>query len=100
MLTPPHVYDWSSTANPEFAIQYFHDVANAVEIPITIFHYPASTASGYLPDTAIRIAREVDSVVAAAHFSQDTRQLFTVHCNVIGPLDSWRNWKKGPQRIG
>jgi 4-hydroxy-tetrahydrodipicolinate synthase len=64
MLTPPHVYDWSSTANPEFAIQYFHDVAKAVAIPITIFHYPASTASGYSPDTAIRIAREVDSVVA------------------------------------
>jgi 4-hydroxy-tetrahydrodipicolinate synthase len=64
MLTPPHVYDWSSTANPEFAIQYFHDVAKAVDIPITIFHYPASTASGYSPDTAIRIAREVDNVVA------------------------------------
>jgi 4-hydroxy-tetrahydrodipicolinate synthase len=64
MLTPPHVYDWSSTANPEFAIQYFHDVAKAVDIPITIFHYPASTASGYSPDIAIRIAREVDSVVA------------------------------------
>jgi 4-hydroxy-tetrahydrodipicolinate synthase len=64
MLTPPHVYDWSSTANPEFAIQYFHDVANAVDIAITIFHYPASTASGYSPDTAIRIAREVGNVVA------------------------------------
>jgi 4-hydroxy-tetrahydrodipicolinate synthase len=64
MLTPPHVYDWNATANPEFALQYFHDVARAVEIPITIFHYPASTSSGYTPDTAIRIAREVDSVVA------------------------------------
>jgi 4-hydroxy-tetrahydrodipicolinate synthase len=64
MLTPPHVYDWDSKANPEFAIQYFHDIAKAVDIPITIFHYPASTASGYSPDTAICIAREVDSVVA------------------------------------
>jgi len=64
MLTPPHVYDWSSTANPEFAIQYFHDIAKAVDIPITIFHYPASTASGYAPETAIRIAREIDSVIA------------------------------------
>ncbi|HUK41109.1 MAG TPA: dihydrodipicolinate synthase family protein, partial [Candidatus Acidoferrales bacterium] len=64
MLTPPHVYDWNSTANPEFAIQYFRDIAKAVEIPITIFHYPASTASGYAPETAIRIAREVDSVIA------------------------------------
>jgi 4-hydroxy-tetrahydrodipicolinate synthase len=35
-----------------------------VDIAITIFHYPASTASGYSPDTAIRIAREVDNVVA------------------------------------
>jgi 4-hydroxy-tetrahydrodipicolinate synthase len=64
MLTPPHVYDWSSTANPEFAVQYFHDIAKAVDIPITIFHYPASTASGYSPDTAIRIAREVQNVIA------------------------------------
>ncbi len=64
MLTPPHVYDWSATANPEFAVQYFHDIAKAVDIPITIFHYPASTASGYAPDTAIRIAREVENVVA------------------------------------
>ncbi len=64
MLTPPHVYDWSATANPEFALQYFRDVAAAVEIPITIFHYPASTPSGYSPDTAVRIAQEVDSVVA------------------------------------
>lgn len=64
MLTPPHVYDWSSTANPEFALQYFHDIAKAVDFPITIFHYPASTASGYTPETAVRIAREVESVVA------------------------------------
>lgn len=64
MLTPPHVYDWSAPANPEFALQYFRDVASAVELPITIFHYPASTPSGYSPDTAVRIAREVDSVVA------------------------------------
>ena len=64
MLTPPHVYDWNSTANPEFAVQYFHDIAKAVDIPITIFHYPASTASGYSPDAAVRIAREVDAVVA------------------------------------
>ncbi len=64
MLTPPHVYDWSAAANPEFALQYFHDIAKAVEIPMTIFHYPASTPSGYTPDTAIRIAREIDSVVA------------------------------------
>lgn len=64
MLTPPHVYDWSSTVNPEFAIQYFHDIAKAVHIPITIFHYPASTPSGYAPETAVRIAREVDNVVA------------------------------------
>ena len=64
MLTPPHVYDWDSRTNPEFALQYFHDIAKAVDIPITIFHYPASTTSGYAPDTAIRIAREVDSVVA------------------------------------
>jgi 4-hydroxy-tetrahydrodipicolinate synthase len=64
MLTPPHVYDWSATANPEFAVQYFHDIARAVDIPITIFHYPASTASGYAPETAIRIAREVANVVA------------------------------------
>jgi 4-hydroxy-tetrahydrodipicolinate synthase len=64
MLTPPHVYDWSSTANPEFALQYFHDIAAAVDIPITVFHYPASTASGYSPETAIHIAREVDNVIA------------------------------------
>jgi 4-hydroxy-tetrahydrodipicolinate synthase len=64
MLTPPHVYDWSASANPEFALQYFHDVAKAIDIPITIFHYPASTASGYTPDTAVRIAREIDAVVA------------------------------------
>ncbi|MBI4527593.1 MAG: dihydrodipicolinate synthase family protein [Deltaproteobacteria bacterium] len=64
MLTPPHVYDWSAATNPEFAVQYFHDIAKAVEIPITIFHYPASTPSGYTPETAVRIAREVDSVIA------------------------------------
>jgi 4-hydroxy-tetrahydrodipicolinate synthase len=64
MLTPPHVYDWDSRTNPEFAIQYFHDIAKAVEIPITIFHYPAAVASGYSPETTVRIARSVDSVVA------------------------------------
>ena len=64
MLTPPHVYDWDSRTNPEFALQYFHDIAKAVDIPITIFHYPAAVTSGYTPDTAVRIAREVDSVTA------------------------------------
>ena len=64
MLTPPHVYDWDSRTNPEFAVQYFHDIAKAVDIPITIFHYPAAVTSGYTPDTAVRIAREVDNVAA------------------------------------
>lgn len=64
MLTPPHVYDWDSRLNPEFAVQYFHDIAKAVDIPITIFHYPAAVTSGYTPDTAVRIAREVDNVAA------------------------------------
>jgi len=64
MLTPPHVYDWDSRTNPEFAVRYFHDVAKAVDIPITIFHYPAAVTSGYTPDTAVRIAREVESVAA------------------------------------
>ena len=64
MLTPPHVFDWNATANPEFALQYFRDIASAVEIPITIFHYPASTASGYSPESAVGIASEVDAVVA------------------------------------
>ena len=64
MLTPPHVYDWDSRTNPEFAVQYFHDIAKAVDIPITIFHYPAAVTSGYTPDTAVRIAREVDNVIA------------------------------------
>jgi 4-hydroxy-tetrahydrodipicolinate synthase len=64
MLTPPHVYDWNAAANPEFALQYFHDVAQGTDIPITIFHYPASTPSGYAADTAVRIAREIDAVVA------------------------------------
>src|SRR5919197_2446817 len=64
MLTPPHVYDWSSTANPEFAIQYFQDIPKALDIPFTILPYPASTAPGYSPETAIRIASEVDSVAA------------------------------------
>lgn len=64
MLTPPHVFDWNATANPEFALQYFHDVAKAVEIPITIFNYHPSTPSGYTPEVAVQIAREVDSVVA------------------------------------
>ena len=31
MLTPPHVYDWSATANPEFAVQYFHDIAKSAD---------------------------------------------------------------------
>lgn len=64
MLTPPHVYDWDSRTNPEFALQYFHDIAKAVDIPMTIFHYPAAVTSGYTPDTAVRIAREVDNVTA------------------------------------
>jgi len=64
MLTPPHVYDWSAAANPEFALRYFHDIAAAVEIPITIFHYPPSTGVGYTVATAVQIAREIDSVVA------------------------------------
>lgn len=64
MLTPPHVYDWNAADNPEFALQYFHDIARAVEIPITIFHYPPSTGSGYKVETAVQIAREIDAVAA------------------------------------
>ena len=64
MLTPPHVYDWNASNNPEFALRYFHDIAKAVEIPITIFHYPPSTGVGYTVATAVQIAREIDSVVA------------------------------------
>ena len=44
--------------------QYYKDISDAVNIPIIMYNVPSRTGTNILPETAVKIAKEVKNVVA------------------------------------
>ncbi len=50
--------------SPQMAIAHFKRIADATDLPITVFQYPLATGQGYPKDTLLKLVEEVPSIRA------------------------------------
>lgn len=82
MVTP---YYNKATQNGLY--EYYKTVADAVNIPIIMYNVPSRTGTNILPETAVKIAKEVENVVAIKEASGNIGQVAKLAALADGCLD-------------
>lgn len=54
--------------------QHFKTIANAVELPVILYNVPGRTAINITPETVVRLANDVDNIVAIKQANDDLEQ--------------------------
>ena len=67
--------------------QYYKDISDSVNIPIIMYNVPSRTGVNILPETAVRIAKEVKNVVAIKEASGNISQVAKLASLADGCLD-------------
>ena len=67
--------------------QYYKDISDAVNIPIIMYNVPSRTGCNILPETAVRIAKEVKNVVAIKEASGNISQVAKLASIADGCID-------------
>lgn len=68
-------------------VQYFTEIAKAVDVPIIMYNVPGRTGCNILPETAIKVANQVDNVVAIKEASGNISQVAKLASISEGKLD-------------
>lgn len=82
MVTP---YYNKATQNGLY--EYYKSVSDAVNIPIIMYNVPSRTGTNILPETAVRIAKEVKNVVAIKEASGNIGQVARLAALADGCID-------------
>jgi len=67
--------------------QYYKDISDSVNIPIIMYNVPSRTGVNILPETAVRIAKEIKNVVAIKEASGNISQVAKLASLADGCLD-------------
>jgi len=67
--------------------EYYKDISDNVNIPIIMYNVPSRTGTNILPETAVRIAREVKNVVAIKEASGNISQVAKLSALANGDVD-------------
>ena len=67
--------------------EHYKAVASSVEIPIIMYNVPSRTGVNILPDTAVRLGKEVENIVALKEASGNITQVAEVIQKAEGTLD-------------
>lgn len=67
--------------------EYYKAISDAVNIPIIMYNVPSRTGTNILPETAVRIAKEVKNVVAIKEASGNIGQVAKLAALADGCLD-------------
>ena len=68
-------------------VQHFTAIAGAIDIPCILYNVPSRTGSNILPETAVRLAKEVDNIVAIKEASGNISQVGKLAALCDGILD-------------
>ena len=71
LVFPPNSMSMGGQLRPEMALAHFRHVADATDLPLILFQYPASTGLGYPFDTLMRLIAEVPTIRAIKDWSAD-----------------------------
>ena len=67
--------------------EHYKAVASAVQLPIILYNVPSRTGVNILPDTAARLGKEIDNIVALKEASGNITQVAEVIRKAEGALD-------------
>jgi 4-hydroxy-tetrahydrodipicolinate synthase len=56
-------------------VQHFEKTARAIDIPVVLYNVPGRTGCNLLPETAVKLAKEVDNIVAIKEASGNISQV-------------------------
>ena len=68
-------------------VKHFAAIAGAIDIPCILYNVPSRTGSNILPETAVRMAQEVDNIVAIKEASGNISQVGKLAALAEGVLD-------------
>ena len=74
-------------ATQEGLIEHYKVIAQSVELPIIMYNVPSRTGCNILPETAARLADEVENIVGIKEASGDISQIAKLAARVKGKLD-------------
>lgn len=73
------VTPYYNKATQEGLIRHYTTIAKAIDIPIVMYNVPSRTGCNILPETAVKLAKEVDNIVAVkaatGNLAQETRTM-------------------------
>ncbi len=71
LVFPPNSMSMGGQLRPEMALAHFQRVADATDLPIILFQYPAATGLGYPFDTLMKLVERVPSIRAIKDWCAD-----------------------------
>ena len=71
LVFPPNSISMGGHLRPEMALAHFKRIADATDLPIILFQYPASMGLGYPFDTLMKLLDEVKSIRAIKDWCAD-----------------------------
>ncbi len=98
LVFPPNTMAMGGHLRPEMAIAHFRTIADATDLPLIVFQYPASTGLGYPFETLLKLFENVTSIKAIKDWSNDamlherhirTFQSLSDPINVLTTHSSW-----------
>lgn len=71
LVFPPNSMAAGGQFRPEMALAHYRTIADATDLPLILFQYPAATGLGYPFDTLLRLVEEVPSIRAIKDWCAD-----------------------------
>jgi 4-hydroxy-tetrahydrodipicolinate synthase len=71
LVFPPNSMSMGGQLRPEMALAHFKTIAEATDLPIILFQYPATTGLGYPFETLLRLLDEVPAIRAIKDWCAD-----------------------------
>lgn len=85
LVFPPNSMSMGGQLRPEMALVHFQTIADATDLPIILFQYPAVSGLGYPFDTLLQLVEKVPSIHAIKDWSADP-QLHERHIRTLQEL--------------
>ncbi len=67
--------------------EHFARTAGAVKLPVILYNVPSRTGCNILPETVVRLAKEIDNIVGIKEASGDISQIAKLACLADGCID-------------
>lgn len=71
LVFPPNSMSMGGALRPEMALTHFKMIADATDLPLILFQYPAATGLGYPFETLIKIIETVPQICAVKDWCND-----------------------------